>query len=288
MAPLVRFGLFAVGLSLVLDQVRPMISDAQFTWGERRVMGIVALVTLGGFGLAGWVAGRLLKASAELIDLFIDGADAAWRAADLIELQLVPTLGRIAAALERAPVPPANGNAAKDDALSGARRAIADRRWGDADRLLAGFRRDFPDATETAAIAGELQAAREAAAMTLRSELESAQRANDLDRVIECRDELTQYLRGQALHDLDQAVVRWLIIQVQRRVRAGDRSADVAGLAGRIVDSFGDTAEVASLRGALPSLRRSAGLCPRCSRPFQGTAEACPRCSASAAATAST
>jgi hypothetical protein len=101
MAPLVRFGLFAIGVSVFLNQVRGLVSDVQFTWGERRVMGIVALVTIGGFGLAGWVAGRLLKASADLIEVFIAGAEAAARTADLIELNLVPTLGRIAAALER-------------------------------------------------------------------------------------------------------------------------------------------------------------------------------------------
>src|SRR6185437_13760297 len=48
MAPLVRFGVFAVGVSVFLDQVRGLVSDAQFTWGERRVMGLVALVTVGG------------------------------------------------------------------------------------------------------------------------------------------------------------------------------------------------------------------------------------------------
>src|SRR6516164_3602568 len=101
MAPLVRLGLFAVGCSVFLDQVRGLISDAQFTWGERRVMGIVALITLGGFGLAAWVAGRLLKASADLIEVFIAVAESSGRTADLIELRLVPTLGRIAIALER-------------------------------------------------------------------------------------------------------------------------------------------------------------------------------------------
>jgi hypothetical protein len=101
MVPLVRFGLFAVGVSLFLDQVKGLVSDAQFTWGERRVMGIVALVTIGGFSLAGWVAGRLLKAGADLIEVFIAGAESAGRAADLLELGVVPALGRIAAALER-------------------------------------------------------------------------------------------------------------------------------------------------------------------------------------------
>lgn len=100
-APLVRFGLFSVGVSVFLDQVRPLVSDAQFTWGERRVIGVVALVTLGGFGLAAWVAGQLLRAAADLIEVFVDGADAAARAAYLIEAQVVPGLNRAAAALER-------------------------------------------------------------------------------------------------------------------------------------------------------------------------------------------
>ena len=120
MAPLVRFGLFALGVSVFLDQVKGLVSDAQFTWGERRVMGIVALITFGGFGLAGWVAGRLLKAAADLIEVFIAGAESAGRAADLIELHMVPALGRIALALERerpaAAVPP--GRCTGDNRLS--------------------------------------------------------------------------------------------------------------------------------------------------------------------------
>ena len=58
-APLVRFGIFSVGLGLFLDQIRPLVSDGQFTWGERRVMGAVGVITLGGFGLASWVAGSI-------------------------------------------------------------------------------------------------------------------------------------------------------------------------------------------------------------------------------------
>src|SRR6266446_7381039 len=92
-APLVQMGLFAVGFSVFLNETRSLLSDAQFAWGERRILGIVAVTTLGGFGLAGWVAGRLFRAAAELIDVFVDGAEAAARAADLIELHLVPTLG---------------------------------------------------------------------------------------------------------------------------------------------------------------------------------------------------
>jgi hypothetical protein len=96
----VQLGLLLLGLGLFLDQARGLLSDAQFTWGERRVMGILALITLGGCGLAGWVLGQLFKVAAELLDVAADGAEASWRTGDLIEQHVVPTLGRIAAALE--------------------------------------------------------------------------------------------------------------------------------------------------------------------------------------------
>jgi len=107
-APLVELGLLALGWGIFLDQCRELVSDAQFTWGERRVMGIVALLALGGCGFAGWVVGRLIKVAAELMDVLADGAEAALRTNDLIERHVVPALARIASALERnepAPAP---------------------------------------------------------------------------------------------------------------------------------------------------------------------------------------
>jgi hypothetical protein len=235
MAPLVRFGLFAAGVSVFLDQAGGLFTDAQFTWGERRVMGIVGLITLGSFGLAGWVAGRLIKALADLIEVFIAGAEAAGRTSDLIELHLVPTLGRIAAALERPAAPVGSGPAEQSSVVD-----------------------------------------------DLRAKLDAARREDDAERVIDCRDALTEYLRGEPLRDLDRQVVRWLVGRVQARARrgaAGD-ALGAATLAARVAESFGDTPEGASLRAALPSLRRGAGLCTRCARPNPGRGDPCPRCGA--------
>jgi hypothetical protein len=92
----VQLGFLIMGMGLFLDQARDLLSDAQFTWGERRVMGVIALVTLGGCGLAGWILGQLFRIFAQVLDVLADGAEAAWRAGDLIEQHLVPTLGRIA------------------------------------------------------------------------------------------------------------------------------------------------------------------------------------------------
>ena len=100
-AKLVQFGFLGLGLSIFLEQSRSLLSDVQFTWGERNIMGLIALLSLGGCGFAGWVAGRLISVAAEFFDAMADTAESAWRMTDLIERQVVPTLARIAAALEQ-------------------------------------------------------------------------------------------------------------------------------------------------------------------------------------------
>jgi hypothetical protein len=278
LAPLVRFGLFAVGVSVFLDQVQPLLSEAQFTWGERRVMGVVALVTLGGFGLAGWVAGRLLWASAELIEVFVDGAEAAVRASYLIESQLVPALNRTAAALERS----SGGRASEagSPAAAAVRQAIREGLWGRAERLLEALRRDEPGSAEADALADELARATRAEAADLRDRLNASMAVGDADRVIACRDALTHHLRGDALHALDARVVRWLTDTIRDRARSGQATPELAALAARAADSFGDTPEGASLLAELPVLRRRAGLCGSCGAPYRGPDSVCPACQA--------
>jgi len=101
LAPLVQLGFLALGFGIFLDQSRSLLSDAQFTWGERQVMGLIALLALGGCGFAGWVVGRLIKVLAEILEVMADGAEAAWRTSDLIERHVIPALGRVASVLER-------------------------------------------------------------------------------------------------------------------------------------------------------------------------------------------
>ena len=92
LAPLVQLGFLGLGLTIFLDQCRSLLSDTQFTWGERSVMGTVALVALGGSGLAGWIVGRLIGVAAEMIDAMADTAESARRTTELIEGQVVPAL----------------------------------------------------------------------------------------------------------------------------------------------------------------------------------------------------
>ncbi len=100
MIPLVQLGVLAAGLSVFLDQSRSLLSDIQFTWGERSVMGIVALSAIGGAVLSAWVLGRLIGIVAETIDAMADVAESSLRTTELIETQVVPALWRIASALE--------------------------------------------------------------------------------------------------------------------------------------------------------------------------------------------
>lgn len=276
MAPWVRFGVFSAGLSLFMDQIRPMLSDAQFTWGERRVMGIVALFTLGGFGLGGWVAGRLLRASSELIDLLIDGADAAWRTADLIELQMVPALGRIALALERST--PRSDDADLAKAVDAVRRTIAGGRWEQAERLVSSLARDFPGSPDASALREDLDEARGEVVARLRERLDRARDGNDPMQAIEVRDELTMHLRGQVLSDLDRQLVRWLIAWIRQRTGSKIAGEELSTLVARMVESFGEAPEGIDLAGLLTRLRKDAGLCPRCGRPYRGPDAACPVC----------
>jgi hypothetical protein len=143
----VQLGVASLGLAYFLEQAQGLLSDAQFTWGERRVLGLIALSTIVGFTLAGWVLGRLMKVVAELLDVLADGAEASWRTVDLIEMHVVPTLGRIAAKLETpdlakdlgAVVAPAVRSArSKADELSDELEAA--REAGDVERAL-----DFRD-----------------------------------------------------------------------------------------------------------------------------------------------
>jgi hypothetical protein len=103
LAPLVQLAFLGAGLAIFLDQSRSLLSDAQFTWGERSVMGVVALVALGSSALVGWVVGLLIGIAAETFDAMADTAEAARRTTELMEGQVVPALLRIAVALEQPP-----------------------------------------------------------------------------------------------------------------------------------------------------------------------------------------
>ncbi len=228
----VQLGCLTSGLGLFLDQAKDLISDAQFTWGERRVMAIVAVVTLGGCGLAGWILGQLLRTFAQALEVMADGAESSRRTTELIEQHLVPTLNRIALAIE--------------------------------------------GQEESSNVAAENDGTQR-----LRSELARAQAAGRVGRVFELRDQITQHVRGEALHAIDVQLAIWMLKLVEQRVQADRVNSELAGWVAPRLNSFGSMPEADPLRAALPSIRRRAGLCQRCGKPVAGGEPVCLECQAS-------
>jgi hypothetical protein len=66
--------------------------------------------------------------------------------------------------------------------------------------------------------------------------------------------------------------------QIFQRMHSGTVRDDVASLAQLVVQLFPESTEGRTLGPVLGVLRRSAGLCPRCSKPYKGIANACHEC----------
>ncbi len=228
-----------------------------------------------------------------LIEVLTIQAEASRRLVELIESRSLPLLERIAVALERAPSAPSNVGTGgqgrgRSRGLVEFRLAVDEARWDHAEAIAHELAVVSPDDPEVSALLDELDRSRKFAAADLRQRIEAARQANDPDGAISSRDELAKILRGEAILEVDRSMVRWLMSLIQRRLRTGTIRADVVELAARVADRFGGTTEGASLRAALPTLRRSAGLCPKCAEPYTGVGDACPKCLAASSAPAPT
>ncbi len=197
---------------------------------------------------------------------------------DILE-RIAAALERIAAALESG----ATGSRLavanpREAAVAEVRRVMRAGELAHAAVLLGDLRVDFPDAAEGPALAEELANLSLAAVDDRRARLDAARRASDPDACITLRDELSPLLDPSARETLDADLLKWLMALLMKRLRAGTVGPDVAALATRLAGSFSHRPEGASLRASLPTLRRSAGLCPRCAQPYIGVEDACPDC----------
>ncbi len=216
-----------------------------------------------------------------LIEVLARQAEASTRLVELIESRSLPLLERIAEALERAPASPSGGDG-RARSLVELALAIDEGRWARAAEVIESLAVSHPGDPEASDLAGRLERSRQVAVDGLLGRIEAAKQANDPDGAIRSRDELAAILRGDSLRAVDVSLVRWLLLAIQRRLRTGTVRPDVVELASRVAEGFGGTTEGASLRASLPTLRRSAGLCPRCAEPYKGVEDACPKCLAAA------
>jgi hypothetical protein len=99
-SPLVAGGMMLIGLSLFVG-IAPELANPGYATSERMIRGVIGLGYLLGIPLAGVILGYVLRAGADLIDVWIDTEVAAEKTADLVERQLVPGVLRMCQLLEK-------------------------------------------------------------------------------------------------------------------------------------------------------------------------------------------
>ena len=160
------------------------------------------------------------------------------------------------------PVPAGLPSTSQRAAVAQIRKLVRSGNWDEARSLLDSFARDYQGDPRISSLDQEFQAARNAARDEHMAQLDAARKVNDPDRVLELHKFLGPLLEATARASLEADLSRWFL----RLIHNGSDRADPGrsrppGRPDRRVVSH--TVEGASLHASLPTLRRSAGLCPR-------------------------
>jgi hypothetical protein len=283
LAPFVKYGMLAIGILSFINTITGLSSGASFTEAQRFQIRSNAAANLAFYGLIGWTLSALLRGLADTLVALVDQARAAERTSTVVEVRLASALERVAAALERGPADSLAGSVQEDDDprarhLADFHAAVEAAHWQKAAELASSFTARFPDDPEGAHLSPLLDEVKQESARTLLAKIDAAREVHDPERVLDLRDLLMPLLPADALRALDRELAVWCMSVIQKRLRTGTMGVDVAMLAGRVAESLDTTIEGASLRAALPTLRRSAGLCARCAKPYTGIEDACPEC----------
>jgi hypothetical protein len=276
-ATLVRWGLILVGILEALRSLLGSSSPARPGTAGWPATILDALFLLVVWSLAGCTLGRILDA---LQDWIIRQSE--WRSQ---QSEILSKLGeRLALAVESRPAagelaPSSPGrDSAREERLADLRRAIRANEWNEADSILRSLIDERSDDPRVHSLGAELNAARGAWVNQQMSQLDAARKVNDPERVLEIHGLVGPLLEAEARETHEADLSKWLLRVIHNRLRAGRIQTDVVILAGRVAETFGHTVDGASLRASLPTLRRSAGLCPRCGEPYTGLGDACPQC----------
>jgi hypothetical protein len=291
-APILSAVALMSGISMFAG-VAPRLISVGYGPMERLIWAAIGLGYLIGAPILAFVLFFLLRAAADLIDLWVDGQVAAEKTADLVERQLVPGVLRICQLLEKSnestagiTAPPTHAVAItappsdepRQEAIDAVREAVRRESWDQARRLASTFAAEFRDAPEAKDLAGQVDAAFTRKLQSLRDQMDQAERANDCEGLLNLRDRLSGLLNGTELYQVDRRVAHWVARYLREALAAG-KAKEVVHLAERVVDAVGDsTQEGAQIRGSLPTLRRSAGLCAECGQPSDVRLARCPIC----------
>ncbi|WP_165247944.1 hypothetical protein [Paludisphaera soli] len=226
-------------------------------------------------GVAHAVAGLLLAAPVRALGVWVERGVAGATAGE-------PASGPARSTASPSPLPPADetrSHAAEAAAkVAEVRRLIREGEWEAADERAHAFAAEQTADPRGPALLEELERSRRDAADRWREQLRAAREVNDAARVLELYEGAPPVLDDPSRRELDRELAGWFLSSVHRRLRSGLLQVEVVTLVERVSSTFGHTKEGASLRAALPTLRRGAGLCARCGKPYAGLADACPAC----------
>jgi len=277
----VGWGLVALGLVAGLERFVALAIDGQATsgeWGRAWAGAVFAILAycLAGLGSAA-VARMAAAAIREYLDRFAQVSD------DLLSLAArgVADLHRIAQVLGEGGASALQADQSGADRtrlLAEIQRATRASQWAEAQSLLRAFAAEYPDDSRQAVLEAELEKARHSANQQHLAKLEAARDVNDPEGVLENYQMLIGSLQADARAALDRDLAKWFLALIHRRLRTTKIQPDVVRLASRFAEAFASTVEGASVRAALPTLRRSVGLCPRCGSSYAGIGDACPKC----------
>ncbi len=277
----VGWGLVTLGLVAGLERIVVPAIDGQATSGEWGRAWVGAGFAILAYGLAGLGSAVLARMTAAAIREYLDRV--AHLSDDLLSLAArgVADLDRIAQVLDEAGASALRADQSGPDRsrlFADVRHATRASQWAEARLLLSAFAADYPDDPRRAVLEAELEQAIHSANQQQLAKLEAARDVNDPEGVLESYQIMVGSLAADARAALDRDLAKWFLALIHRRLRTTKIQPDVELLASRFAEAFASTVEGASVRAALPTLRRSVGLCPRCGSPYAGIGDACPKC----------
>lgn len=275
-----------------------LITAGALAMGALRGLQIIAVAAqAGSLGVWGWIDamsragyGVVAHGVVGLVSASLVRGLGVWADGDAAKSREAPPSRDPSAGTAPAPEPAAASDREEplgdvpSEELDAVRRLIDAGDWSEADARLDDLIAEHPSNRRVERVAEQLRRAKQTVAERWVEQLRVAREVNDPNRVLELYAETPPVHDEEGRKLLDQDVAQWFLSLVHRRLRRGGIQLEIVTLAERVSESFAHTVEGASLRAALPTLRRSVGLCPRCAKPYVGTAEACPECLAGKAA----
>jgi hypothetical protein len=233
-----------------------------------------------GFGIVGILVGLVVTAVQRGVEALDRAEEWRDRQAERWD-RLARDLEAIVSSTRAESIRPATANGddpTRRDAVDAIRRAILNKDWREADRLMGPLRADEGPDPELDRLGREIEHGRGQEVETRLERIRASREVGDAEGVLELYQEAAPLLDPPIRKSLDDDLARWFMSQIQRRLRSGTIQPEVVTLSARVSELFGGTAEGASLRAGLPTLRRTVGLCPRCGGPYIGVSDACPVC----------